>query len=1177
MTKATQAAPSPVIVEATQRQRLASDPFVSSWVGASAGSGKTKVLTDRILRLLLPREDGRPGTPPQKILALTFTKAAANEMALRLSRKLSAWAVMEESKLAGEMEKDLLGRPPTSGEIEAARKLFARVVDTPGGLNIMTIHSFCQSVLGRFPIEAGLPPSFRPLEEEEASNLLEEARRETLLYADAHRGSPLHGAVAQISTLLNEDQFEELLKAMIGERAQMDSILKSTFGTEGLYTRICAYLGIRPGLTAEEALADFCTEQAEAALRPVCPPLAAGKPTDRKKATAIQDFWDADIIRRPSLYGPYYKTFISAKGEIKDAATKGVLDSHPDIKAVLLDEAERLLAFEETKKAIRCSETTKNLFVLGQDVLERFQQAKDVRGAVDFDDLILRTLSLLKGELKSLSKIDTRTVTPWILYKLDDGLDHILVDEAQDTNPEQWEIIRALSDDFFSGQGAAEDVRTLFVVGDKKQSIFSFQRAAPKKFDDMHDWFDKKIRESGNRFLLVDINTSFRSVRTVLDAVDAVFDPARRLLADYPPHIAKREGQPGLVEFWPLYQTQTVGDDAPEDEDDNRTATPAAGWTIPDRLLESESGSQKMANKIGDTIKKWLNPEKPEILETYGRPVEAGDILVLVRSRNAFVGQLVRALKTRDIPVSGVDRMVLGEQLVVQDLVAAAKFALLPDDDLTLACLLKSPFIGMGEEELYALAQRTDTLWNSVKKNGDGLIYDWVRQLIERAGTLPPYEFFSRLVQERCPADERGGIHAIRTRLGDDALDPLDEFLNLALTYEEGHSAGLQGFIHAQEQGSSEIKRQLEEGSGAVRIMTVHGAKGLQAPIVFLPDTVRTKASEPDRILWPYKTGLKVPLYRAAQSGLPKAATGARQTVERDMDEEYRRLLYVAMTRAEERLYIGGYVNKKRPKQGGSIAYWYEDIRSALETHPAIERVPSGILDQDGKDTPVLRLRAEAADAPDKTDRNKTDKAAVEATLPSWAFSPAPAEPFPPRPLAPSRPSEAEPAALSPLSAAQDYRFQRGNITHKLIQILPDLPPAARRSAAEKFLARTAPGLPPALQKSIAEEVMAILDDETFGAIFGAGSMAEVPVTGLLHGNMLVSGQIDRLLITDEEILIVDFKTNRPPPQTAADVPAMYVRQLKIYADTLRVIYPAHKIRTALLWTDGARLMEITF
>ncbi|HEU4839411.1 MAG TPA: double-strand break repair helicase AddA [Micavibrio sp.] len=1154
-----------ILLEATQRQRIASDPLVSSWVGASAGSGKTKVLTDRMLRLLLPREDGRPGTAPQKILALTFTKAAANEMALRLSKKLSQWAVMEDADLTRELE-TLFGRAPKGEEIQSARKLFARVVDAPGGLNIMTIHSFCQSVLGRFPIEAGLPPHFKPLEEEESRDLLDEARRYILSNAGTKDGSPLQTAIGNISTRMTEEAFTGLLKAVIAERGQMESVLKHTFGIEGLYTRACTVLGIRPGLTASESFADFCAGGDHTGLRTACAALAEGSKTDGEKAIGIQAFWD-EAGDKTHLYADYKSIFITSGGTVaKKLATQKPADRHPELISVLTAEAERILAFENEKNAIACAETTRDLLLIGQAVLHGYQLLKEERGAVDFDDLILKTLSLLKGEVNSLKGLK---VTPWVLYKLDEGLDHILVDEAQDTNPEQWEIIRALSDDFFSGEGAADDLRTLFVVGDKKQSIFSFQRAAPEKFEDMYRWFDKKIREAGCGFAPVDINTSFRSVRTVLDAVDAVFAPARNLMAGYPTHIAQREGQPGLVELWPLFETA-------QDMEEGQNDTPeTAGWALPDRLVESESGSARMASKIGDTIKSWLDQKTS--LDSYDRPIRAGDIMVLVRARNAFVNQLVRALKKRKIPVSGVDRMVLGEQLAVQDLCAAARFALLPDDSLTLASLLKSPFIGMDEDALYALARgRPSTLWYSLKKNGDGLIVSWLEKLIVQAGSLHPYEFFSRLVQEPCPADGASGMRAIRRRLGDDALDPLDEFLNLTLDYQSGHGGGLQSFLHWHEQGSSEIKRQMEEAGGAVRIMTVHGAKGLQAPIVFLPDTVRVKSPDLDKILWPNRTGLDVPLYLSSRETTPQAAAQARTDVERQMDDEYRRLLYVAMTRAEERLYIGGYINKRGPSQNGRTAYWYDDIRSALEAHPDIRREKSGVADKDGNDQPLLRLAAAASAGPDKAHKkNETHKDTIATALPAWAFKPAPAEPFPPRPLAPSRPSEPEPAAASPLAESQAHRFRRGNAAHRLLQTLPDLPHAAQRAAAEKFLARPALGLPPQMQKSIADEVMAILEDKTFGSIFGPGSMAEIPVTGFLNGKTLISGQIDRVLITGEDILIVDFKTNRPPPDNAKDVPPAYLRQMKIYADLMREIYPGRTVRTALLWTDGARLMEI--
>jgi len=1165
-----------VVSEATNKQRMASDPLVSSWVGASAGSGKTKVLTDRILRLLLPRESGAPGTRPEKILALTFTKAGANEMALRLSRRLSEWAVMDDSKLAQDMEQNLFGRPPTAQELTEARKLFARVVDTPGGLNIMTIHSFCQSVLGRFPIEAGLPPHFKPLEEEQARELLEKAKRDILSHAGTNTGSPIARAIANISTSMNEEQFSDALRALIGERHQMQMVLRRTFGIDGLYTNLCTLFGVTPGRAESDLFAAFCTSKEfnEINLREACAPLANGSASDQEKAGYIQDFLDADPAAKAAFYTSYKKAFVTKENTpLKTAATKGVLQNAPHILSVLTNEAERIIRFENERKAIACVTLTRDLFILGEAVLARYQSFKESMGVLDFDDLILKTLSLLKGETISPSG---QGVTAWVMYKLDEGLDHILIDEAQDTNPEQWDIIRLLADDFFEGAGAKDYVRTLFVVGDEKQSIFSFQRAAPEKFGQMRGWFEKKIRTSGERFVPVDINTSFRSVQIVLDAVDSVFTGNPRVLGlsdDYLNHIAKREGQAGLVEFWPLYRT--VGDD--ENEANEEDIQPSlGGWFMPDKLVESQSGSAQMAAKIGDMIKNWRDTKEP--LESYGRPIQPGDIMILVRSRNAFVGQLVRALKKNKVPVSGVDRMLLADQIVVQDLCAAAAFALLPDDDLTLAALLKSPFLSVDETALFNLAhKRQSTLWNALREKGDSDVVSWLEALIVRAGSDHPYEFFSRIVQEPCPGDSRSGLHAIRTRLGDDAMDPLDEFLNTALSFEGMHTASLQGFLKWHEDISSEIKREMEEGGSAVRIMTVHGAKGLQAPIIFLPDTVRTASSaKGERIFWPHKTGLDLPFYVPSKDSAPEIAQAAQTTLDQKADEEYRRLLYVAMTRAEERLYIGGYLGKKAPGKDSKTAYWYDDIRAAFGRLPGLERLPSGVADEDGNDQSILRLSSKRTAEPDKTGKTAAAKDSKPVTLPPWVFQKAPEEPFPPKPLVPSRPSGMEPAAASPRAAGNEHRFKRGTATHKLMQILPELPPARRQSAAEQFLARSALGLPPQLQKDIAREVMAILNDENFKDIFGAGSMAEVPVTGLIDKQTLISGQIDRVLIRKDDILIVDYKTNRPPPMHEEDVSPVYIRQMRAYADALRKIYPKKKVRAALLWTDGARLMEIT-
>ncbi len=1161
-----------VLAEASERQREASDPATSAWVGASAGSGKTKVLTDRILRLLLPREDGRPGTKPEKILALTFTKAGANEMSLRLSSRLSEWAVIKEQKLVEDMEKNLLGRLPSLKEIESARKLFARVIDAPGGLKIMTIHSFCQSVLGRFPIEAGLQPHFKALEESEAKEFLASAQKDVLSRAARSPASPLANALSNISASMNAEQFGLAIQSMSSERRQIADMLKRVKNIDGLYKNLCMTLGIKAGQSIAEVEGDFClsNDRDEDALREVIALLDLGGKQDQAKVAPLQDFLDAKD--RVPFLNAYKFVFLTTEDQPRaKMANKNTFASSPHLLVTLLNEQKRLVKFVETCKAIHCSALTRDLFLIGHEVLAQYRHMKKTRGVLDFDDMILRTLELLKGEAP---KLQGKNVNDWIMFKLDAGLDHILVDEAQDTNPEQWDIIRLLSAEFFTGLGASGETRTIFVVGDEKQSIFSFQRAAPEKFREMQNYFDQKLAQSEQKFRKVNMDTSFRSVDSVLRAVDGVFaDPrlAQSLSSDiYRPHNAKREGQAGIVEIWPLLKP--IGGDKSEDKDDSQMIFD--GWLVPDTLVESQSGASRMATKIADTIKGWLDAK--EKLESYDRPIQAGDIMVLLKSRTPFVGQLVRALKTRGVPVSGVDRMILSDQIAVQDLCAAAAFALLPDDDLTLATLLKSPLVGMSEDELQKLAlRRPSSLWESLKKKGDGKIVGWMEQLIARASVDHPYEFFSRLVQEQCPAGDYNGMQAIRTRLGEDALDPLDEFLNVTLSYESTHGAGLQSFLQWQANNENQIKRELEEAGGAVRIMTVHGAKGLQAPIVFLPDTIRVGGRKGDSIYWPQKTHLPVPFYNSSKSSAPQAVLAAKTAIDRREEAEYYRLLYVAMTRAEERLYVGGYLSKKSP--GPETAYWYDDIRTAFENRiTGVIKIPSGIQDDKGEDIPVLRLEEKIKAPADNTNKKNKGAKSLEATsLPAWIATPMPFEPAPPRPLAPSRPSTPDAPAQSPLSSTDEYHFRRGLATHRLLQTLPELPPSQRQAAAENFLGRTALGLPPALQKEIVEETLSVLTDDNFKDIFGPESMAEVPVTGMLDDHTLISGQIDRILIRDKEILIVDYKTNRPPPEREEDVPEIYVKQMKAYADTLRRIYPNRRVRCALLWTQRAVLMPI--
>lgn len=1154
-------------LEATKKQRIASDPGMSSWVGASAGSGKTKVLTDRFLRLMLPRagENSGTGTPPEKILAITFTRAGANEMAIRLSRRLSRWAIMTDADLMRDMEDNLLGRTPTAEEMEAARKLFARVTDTPGGLRIMTIHSFCQSVLARFPVEAGLQPHFKPLDEVQAAELLDRAWKEILSSVPRQPAAPLSEAIRRLSLRFNEKDLRAIVQSLIAERHQMETILRRMFGVDGLYTNLCVFLSITPGQDEEKSIADFCIMPEEYAqrLRTACTQLYEGKKTDIEKAARMDAFLAGEEQSRPLLYSDYKKAFLTGEGTpYAKPATGDVLKKYPEITDLLSVEAARIQALEEILKAVRCTNITRDLFRLGDAILSSYAALKESRGALDFDDLIIKTLSLLKGDMKALEGLSAHT--PWILYKMDEGIDHILVDEAQDTNPEQWEIIRLLSDDFFDGAARDADTpRTIFVVGDQKQSIFSFQRAAPEKFGDMHTWYERRIAASKQKFAPVDINTSFRSVQVVLDAVDSVYaqDAARRGVgARYAAHSAHRAGHAGRVEFWPVLKT----------DGSDKEKGGAEGWDIPSDITETLSGSRQMAIKISETIKGWL--DRGEILPARGRAIRPGDIMVLVRARTAFVPQLIRELKYRHIPVSGSDRMVLADQLAVQDLCAAASFALLPEDDLTLACLLKSPFIGLSEEALYELScTRPRSLWESVCKNGDSIYVSWLSSLIARAGNVLPYDFFNSLLQTPCPANKTSGLMAIRERLGAEALDSIDEFLNQALGFEASHSTGLQGFLKFQSRDGEEIKRQMDDRDGMVQIMTVHGSKGLQAPIVFMPDTIRTPSgSKTEPVLWPQKTGMDVPVYLPASKDLPAALTPIRENARQLADDEYRRLLYVAMTRAEDRLYVGGFYNKRGPTE--NTVTWYEDIRSGLSNLPGIHRSEEGemVLESTQIATPVIEKNLQ-----------EDELHTIVPPLPTWAHTDAPPPARLPKPLIPSRDNapdtQEEPAFASPMTgkAKNERRFQRGTLTHRLLQLLPSLPQDRRRAKAQAFLARPAFGLSRSAQADILDETFRLLDDPVFGEIFGPQSRAEIPLTGMLDDQTLLSGQIDRLLVRERDILIIDFKTNRPPPQDPADVPELYMRQMRAYARALRLIYPDRAVRAALLWTDGARLMEV--
>lgn len=1116
------------------------DPRAALCVEASAGTGKTKVLIDRVLSLLLERAE------PRRLLCLTFTKAAAAEMANRLAERLGRWTTLDDPVLDRELAE--LGRPQPDDLLRRhARSLFAAVLDTPGGMRIETIHAFCQSLLRRFPIEAGIAPHFEVLDDRAAAELLADAERDLLMGSRGADEIGLAVALGLVAGYVNEERFLDLVDRLARARGRLQPLLASAGGLQTTIRASWDAVGLAPGTTADELLAAACQEEAfdGPGLWRVAEALIGGSVSDQSRGLAMAG-WLGAPQRRAADFDTYAACFLTQEGEIRSRlATKGTLGRTPRADEILRTEAERVLGVLRGQRAVETATRTEALLKVGAALLARYAALKEGRAAADYDDLILTVRALMARP----------GVAPWVLYKLDGGIDHILIDEAQDTNPDQWQVVAALAEEFFAGEGAQPRPRTLFAVGDVKQSIYSFQGADPLVFGAMRDFLATRLPAERAK-PVVELTRSYRSVPAVLHAVDRVFasGPARDGVVTPGAvlhHQTSREGEGGLVELWPLVEPRPL--DQPEP------------WQPPDRRVEPDSPPARLARHIARQIGSWLGAG--EILASQGRPIRASDILILVRRREPMVEVLIRALKREGIGVAGADRMVLTEQLAVMDLLALCRFLLLPEDDLTLATVLKGPLIGLDEDQLFRLAARPGrpSLWAELTRAAAGdAAFAGAREelasLLAAADHVPPFELLSQVLTTR------DGRRKLVARLGPEAEDPIEELLAAALAFERTHPPELEAFLGWLETSRTEIKRDHEAGvRDEVRVMTVHGAKGLQAPIVFLPDTTQVPRLA-EALLWaePDGTGRPALLWSPKADGDDQASAAARAQAEAARDREYRRLLYVAMTRAQDRLYVCGYRQQREPPED----CWYQLIAAGLEEVGEVVVFGPDDAAPEGRgrrlETPQLQaLQAKPSLAPTE----------ARPALPGWARQPAPAEKAPPRRLVPSQ-EAGEPPLASPLGSDDGHRFRRGELIHRLLQTLPELPREGWAGACRRFLARAGRDLDPASAAEIARTVLAVLDHPDFAPLFGPGSAAEVALGGRI-GPLVIAGQIDRLVVDDQRVLILDYKTHRTPPQRPEDVPAPYLRQMAAYRAALAPIYPGRRIDCVLAWTEEPRLMVL--
>ena len=1100
---------------ASERQVRAAEPRASTWVAANAGSGKTRVLTDRVARLLLG------GVEPQHILCLTYTKAAATEMQNRLFRLLGDWAMMPDGPLRDALQE--LGDEGTlsAADLTKARRLFARALETPGGLRIQTIHSFCATLLRRFPLEARVAPAFREMDDRSAKLLRAEIVEDL---AD----SAAHDLIAEVAAAFTGEDFSRLTAEIIRHRvafADMSdpAIVRRAFGLDG-----------------EANLARVMEDVflgGEAALRErIGPVLLAGKSTDVGLAQKLATL---DLLRPdPATLAALEGLFLYGAETKQPHGAK--LDRLPtkDCRAALGADLEPLQHFMQRveaarprRLALRAAERTATLHRFAAAFLPRYEAAKAALGYLDFDDLIARAKALLED----------RSVAAWVLFRLDGGIDHILVDEAQDTSPDQWRIIELLTGEFTAGEGARAGERTLFVVGDKKQSIYSFQGADVAAFDRKHLAFAEGFRAAGQQFQSLELEYSFRSSPAVLRLVDETFgDSFPEAVGDPLNHIAFKDAMPGRVDLWPLIEP--VKTEADED------------WDNPVDLIAETHHSARLAGQIAAEIGMMMRsgvriPVDHKEDPSGARPVHAGDFLILVQRRDALFAAIIRACKKAGLPIAGADRLKLGEELAVKDLRALLAFLATPEDDLSLAALLRSPLCGWSEDALYRLAQgRKGFLWEALRDWPDQTARAMLEDMRNQADFLRPFDLIDRALTRH------DGRRRLIARLGSEAEDSIDELLQQALAYEETEVPSLTGFLIWLDSEEVEVKRQADGAGGRIRVMTVHGAKGLEAPIVILPDTADRERRERDEIFL-LEGGL--PAWKLPKEDSPAPIAAARNTRMRRQAEESLRLLYVALTRARCWLIVAGAGKAAMETGAGAKApldwSWYLQVRRGMQ---AVGAVPG----------PAGRLRYQTGDWPDPLPTAAEAAGPAAVTLPGWASITAPPPPETGRPLSPSNLGGAK--ALPGEGLEEAAALARGTALHLLLEQLADLPAAARAARAAVLLPD------PALRADVLPEALAVLDDPALAPLFAEGTLAEVGVTAPLgSGRML--GSIDRLVVTTDRVLAVDFKTNNMIPDRAEDVPEGLLRQMGAYAAALAQIWPGRRIETAILWTRQAMLMPL--
>lgn len=1050
-------------------QLKASNPEISVWVSASAGTGKTKVLTDRVLRLLLS------GIAPEKILCLTFTNAAAQEMKSRIVNSLQNWQNNPDNLEA------LLSRKPNIEEISIAKSLFTKLLLSPEQLAIHTIHSFCQKILQKFPFEANIQPGFKVLSEMEMKELSAKLIKDI---STELNGAMKHKASFEF-VLRNVHQlsFNELIMEIIYNQINFRDLFEEYKSVENYQAFQMNHAGI-------DREANSYIKELIAKLKPLPNIPDDLQENELSLLEAYNKFLqEPEKIRKFSLLIDIFYTKTGAPR--KKMLTKKHSEIYPHIAKALLEMQTLIMEYYESIKKARMIEATIHIYKVAEYIISKYSHFKHKLVSLDYDDLIYYTKKLLSDS----------DMHDWVLYKLDGGISHLLIDEAQDTSPKQWQIIEDIMQEFYAGEYKADEDRTVFVVGDEKQSIYSFQGADVSNFSRVNNFIASKMKSARKKYEDIELEWVYRSAPQILELVSETFKDS--YLKDISLKCF-REDAKGEVEIWPILTSPSL-------RSGENSAHSTLFWPSVQEMEEEESLSKQLAKRIASYIKNYIDSGK--IMPSTGKPACAGDFMILIRRRNEFTDEIISELKEADVAVAGIDRMLIMDHLSVKDIISAAKFALLPEDDLNLASLLKSPLIGMNDEEIakYASTRKT-SLYGTIPES------DILENLIHMGINLSAFDFLHNLI------DVMGAREILVQANGDDSSDALDELLNISIQHSKIGGTNLQSLIHWLEKSEVEIKRDIDSRDN-VRVMTVHASKGLESSIIIMPDTTKVPRAKA-HFLWKDENFL----WLGGSKNSNELYMEYKQDREDKDYQEYMRLLYVAMTRAEDHLVVCGY----QPKEKLDEKCWYSLVKASVGN--------MGI----GEAPPVI---ASKANQPRKNINLSCNKSSLSL-------------------LTITREKNKPNYVRSPLDKRMDISY--GIVLHK---VLEDSVKLGEFSLDKKhpYLLK----LPEIHQNHIMKKLPALFQAKEFTDLLKYPNVQTEASMGYMEDGAFKFGRIDLLAMSETEAIIIDYKSESEPPKNLKDVPELYVNQLNFYAGFIKKAYPNLQVTSKILWLENFSIMEI--